>query len=120
MGSDTQRRSRLSGAKQDESGLAIFGIVAYRVRLIDFSLTLEASSAGQASSLVAQCGQDDSCSEGRVPDVPVAAHLNRSLAIGKQENDRAYGCVWIHGFPTVAPLGRKAKQGYLGEGNYGL
>ena len=120
MGSDTQRRSRLSGAKQDESGLAIFGIVAYRVRLIDFSLTLEASSAGQASSLVAQCGQDDSCSEGRVPDVPVAAHLNRSLALGKEENDREHRWVWIHGFPTVAPLGRKAKQGYLGEGNYGL
>jgi hypothetical protein len=120
VGSDTERRSRLSGAKQDESGLAIFAIVAYRVRLIDFSLTLESSSAGQASSLVTQCRQDDSSSEGRVPDVPVAAHLNRSLALGKEENDREHRWVWIHGFPTITPLGRKAKQGYLGEGNYGL
>jgi hypothetical protein len=45
MGANAQRCPGFSRAQENESSLAVLGVVAYGIRLIDFPWTLEAGGA---------------------------------------------------------------------------
>ena len=75
MGSDLELGARLGGAEQDETGVAIGGIVLFGVGLIYFA-ALQACRTSQAVSLMTHGGQNYACFESGVPDVLVAAYLD--------------------------------------------
>ena len=76
MGSDLKIGARLAGAEQDETGVAVGGIVLLGVGLIYFATVLQACRAGEAVSLVTHGGQNYACFEGGVPNVLVTAYLD--------------------------------------------
>jgi len=63
---------------------------------------------------MAECGQGDARSEGCIPNVLLAAYLDPAFSMGQQQVHIEHSCVLAHSIPTVALLGRKAKQDHEG------
>ena len=76
MGSDPESGAGPGGAEQDETSLAVVGIVLFGVGLIYLAIIVQASRAGQAVSLMTEGGQDYARLESGIPDVIVAAYLD--------------------------------------------
>jgi hypothetical protein len=108
MGSDLKIGAWLGGAEQDETGIAIGGIILLGIGLIYFT-ALQARRAGQAVSLVTHGGQNYACFESGVPDVLVAAYLDGARLAVVQQLDLKH-VRFRHSF-TVVLHGRKDQVG---------
>jgi hypothetical protein len=79
IGTDDQNRSRFGGAQENESRLAVRGIVMGGVRRIEVARAFELAGASQAAPLMANGRERDPLGLGSVPNVLALANRNGAL-----------------------------------------
>jgi hypothetical protein len=82
VGADAEIRAWFSSAQQHESGLAVWREIGIGIRLIHFSAIFKPTGTGEAATLVAQRGQDNSLRLSGIPDVPPSPDQDRMFPSG--------------------------------------
>lgn len=76
MRSDPEIGAGFPGTQEDKASLAVFGIVLFRIGVIDLTAVLQAPCTRQAITLMTQGRQDNSGFESRIPEVLIRPYLD--------------------------------------------
>jgi hypothetical protein len=101
IGADAYVAACYGGAEQHESLCGILRKVGIGAAVIDFSTSYDTSRACQTTPLVANCGQNDTMSAGRIPDALVRFRAEGLLARGRLQRNKV-GCCGGHSVELVS------------------